>query len=202
MAVTQRVVNANGKEVKAKICSATILTAADVDKIVTTANMKVGSYTVAAQPSCPSLITVSATAAGTADTMGTITVTGTDIFGNTISDVIVPVAGSTVSGVKYFKTVTSVVGAGWVIDAGAGNDTITVGVPQSGGIDAGGLRVTLINEAGNIYWNDTATAVADTTSMKMIAGDQIEHLLVPGGKPLSIIADNSGGTFSAIVWKP
>jgi hypothetical protein len=162
--------------------------------------MKVGTYTIANQPYCPQLITVTATASGTADTMGTITITGTDIFDTVITDVIAPVAGSTVTGTKYFKTVTSVVGAGWVIDVGSGNDTIVVGVPQSGGISAEGYAVTLINEAGNIYWNDKVTAVADTTSMKMIAGDQIEHLVVPNGYALSFIADGSGGTFSAIVW--
>lgn len=102
---------------------------ADVDRIVTSVDMKVGSYTVAAQPDVPRNITVTATAVGTADTMGTITVTGTNVFNQTITEVLTPVAGSTVAGAKAFKTVTSVVGAGWVIDASEGTkDTVTVGV--------------------------------------------------------------------------
>lgn len=99
---------------------------ADDDKIVTSANMKVGAYTIAAQPDVCRNITVTATAVGAADTMGKITVVGTNYDGETISEEITPSAGSTVAGAKAFKTVTSVTGSGWVI--GEGNDTIKVGV--------------------------------------------------------------------------
>ena len=102
---------------------------ADDDRITVSVDMKVGSYTLAAQPDVPRNITVTVTAGGTADTMGTITVTGTNAIGQVITEAIVPVAGSTVAGLKAFKTVTSVVGAGWVIDAVEGTkDTIKVGV--------------------------------------------------------------------------
>lgn len=198
MAVIQRVIDAKGKKIKAKICTATLPTAAVTNRIVTTTNMKVGTYAVAAQPYCPSLITVTTTAGGTADTQGTVTIAGTDIWGNTISDVITPVAGSTVSGTKYFKTVTSVTGAGWVIDAGSSNDTIVVGVPASCGITCFGRTVSIMGITGNIWINESATAVADTTSIPLIAGDTIEHLLV--SNTLSLISDGSGGTFTAIIW--
>jgi hypothetical protein len=107
--------------------------AADDDLIVTVANMKVGSYTVAAQPDVPRNITVThaIVAVGT-DTVGTITITGTDVFGATISEVIIPSAGGVATGAKAFKTVTSVVGAGWVI--AGGNDTIKVGVGNKLGL--------------------------------------------------------------------
>jgi len=102
---------------------------ADDDRITVSVDMKVGSYTLAAQPDVPRNITVTVTAGGTVDTMGTITVTGTNAIGQVISEVITPVAGSAVAGLKAFKTVTSVVGAGWVIDAVEGTkDTIKVGV--------------------------------------------------------------------------
>lgn len=102
---------------------------ADVDRIVTSANMKVGAYTIAAQPDVPRNLTVTATAVDTADTMGTITFVGTNYDGQAISEVITPIAGSTVAGTKAFKAVTSATGAGWVIDASEGsNDTITIGV--------------------------------------------------------------------------
>lgn len=99
---------------------------ADVDLVVTTTNMINGAYTVDAQPDITRNITVSATAAGAADTPGTITVVGTNYDGVTISEIIIPSAGSTVAGELAFATVTSVTGAGWVIDEG--NDTITIGV--------------------------------------------------------------------------
>ena len=108
---------------------------ADDDLIVTSTNMKVGSYTVAAQPEVPRNITVTATAGATADTLGTITITGTNYEDEVISEVITPVAGSAIAGTKAFKTVTTVVGAGWVIDAVEGtNDTIKVGTGNELGL--------------------------------------------------------------------
>ena len=183
---------------KAFIGLSTLLAAADVDKIVTSANMKVGAYTVAAQPSAPSIITVTATAVGTADTAGTIIVVGTDIYDRAQTETIIPVAGSTVTGTKYFKSVTSVTGAGWVIDAGSGNDTITVGVPMAGGFDAKGRPVTFQVVSGNIWINDKITAVEGATAFKLTAGQTI--YLVPRTEAFSIISDSSGATFQAIIW--
>lgn len=97
------------------------------NRIVTSANMKVGSYTVAAQPLIEGKITVAVTAAGAADTMGTITITGVS-GGIPISETVTPIAGSTVTTTNKFSHIYSVVGAGWVIDEG--NDTIIVGVAE------------------------------------------------------------------------
>jgi len=108
---------------------------ADDDLIVTSTNMKVGEYTVAAQPDIPRNITVTVTAGATADTLGTVTISGTNYDDDEISEVITPVAGSAVAGTKAFKTVTTVVGAGWVIDAVEGtNDTIKVGIGNELGL--------------------------------------------------------------------
>ena len=102
---------------------------ADPDKVVVSVDMKVGAYTIAAQPDVPRNITVTSTAVGTADTMGTITVVGTDVDNQPLTEVITPVSGSLVAGLKAFKTVVSVTGAGWVIDAVEGTkDTIIVGI--------------------------------------------------------------------------
>lgn len=50
---------------------------------------------------------VTATTAGTNDGTKTVTITGTDLDGNTITDTItLPGSASTTSGTKYFKTVT------------------------------------------------------------------------------------------------
>jgi hypothetical protein len=100
--------------------------ALDVDKIVTTANMKNGAYTIAAQPVAPARITVSHTAVGAADTLGTINIVGTLPDGTVVHEKVTPVNGETVSTVNEFASVTSATGSGWTI--GEGNDTITIGV--------------------------------------------------------------------------
>jgi len=177
----------------------TLLAAADDDKIVESANMKVGAYTIAAQPSIPSLLGVKVTASGTADTMGTITFVGTDCFDRALTEVVVPVAGSTVYTTHYFKTVTSATGAGWVIVAGAGNDTIIVGVLASGGFEgAKGQPVTVEIVSGTVYINDRATAVADVTSIQKTAGQTIDF--VPKTDFISMIASGGAATVQVYVW--
>ena len=104
-------------------------TAAVTNRFVASTNMIVGAYTVAnASPvwggGC--LVTVTHTqVGGVTDTLGTITVVGTDPSGSAISETLTPVSASTVTGTKIFRTVTSVTGVGWVINTG--NDTIVVG---------------------------------------------------------------------------
>jgi hypothetical protein len=101
----------------------------DDDKIVTSVDMKVGAYTIAAQPIAPCLLSVTVTAGATADTMGTIAFVGTDINGAAVTDTVTLIAGSTVYTTKEFKTVTSATGAGWIIDAVEGTkDTVKIGV--------------------------------------------------------------------------
>lgn len=104
-------------------------TAAVTNRFVASANMKVGTYTVAnASPvwSGGCLVTVTHTeVGGGVDTLGTIVVAGTDLSGATITETITPLNGTVATGTKVFRTVTSVTGAGWVI--GTGNDTIVVG---------------------------------------------------------------------------
>jgi hypothetical protein len=102
---------------------------ADVDQYVTSVNMKVGAYTLAA--STPSTagarhVTCTRTVAGAADTAGTIVVVGKSLAGQTITETLtVGANGILVTGTKLFASVTSVTGAGWVI--AEANDTITVG---------------------------------------------------------------------------
>jgi type IV secretory pathway protease TraF len=96
------------------------------NKIVTTTNMKLGAYTIAAQPIVPALLSVLVTAVTGNDTMGTITFVGTDIYDAPLTEVVIPIPGTTVCTTNMFKTVTSATGAGWVINTG--NDTIIIGV--------------------------------------------------------------------------
>lgn len=185
---------------KAYVGVTSLLGAADDDKIVTSANMKVGAYTIAAQPAVPARISVTATAVGTADTLGFVTITGTIAgTGKTETEVITPVSGSTVFGAKYFSAITSVVGSGWVIDAGAGNDTIKVGVSMDSGYSYINQDITIICESGNMWANAlSATAVADATAIKLTAG-RTWDLNVES--KLSLISDASGATYQIIVHK-
>lgn len=98
------------------------------NKIVTSTNMKAAAYTIAAQPTVPAILSVLATAVGTADTMGTIDFVGTDRNGAAQTETVIPIAGTTVLTTKVFKTVTTATGVGWVIDGGSQNDTIIIGV--------------------------------------------------------------------------
>lgn len=96
------------------------------NKIVTSVNMKVGAYTIAAQPVTPARLSVLSTAVAAADTMGTIDIVGTDVNGAAQLETITPISGTTVYSTKVFKTVTSATGVGWVINST--NDTIVIGV--------------------------------------------------------------------------
>lgn len=128
-------------------------TAAVTNRIVASTNMKVGTYTIAnASPvwSGGALITCTATAGDTADTMGTLAVVGKDLHGLPLTETLTPVAGSTVTGTKVFRSVTSVTGAGWVIDGSeATNDTIVVGVAAGSYAAAGGgqLHSVIVNNS-------------------------------------------------------
>ncbi len=141
---------------------------ADVDRIVTSANMKVGEYTIAAQPDVPRNITVTVTAGDTADTMGTVTVTGTNRDDDVISEVITPEAGATVAGTKAFKTVTKVEGADWVIDGSEGtNDTITVGVGDELGLPVALSATSQMKFAcADTAWVDVSGSVAETPTVE------------------------------------
>lgn len=96
------------------------------NKIVASTDMKNGTYTIAAQPIVPALLSVLATGVGGNDTMGTITFVGTDIYDQALTETVTPIAGTTVYTTNMFKTVTSATGAGWVINST--NDTIVMGV--------------------------------------------------------------------------
>ena len=101
---------------------------ADVDRIVTTTDMKVGAYTIANASAAGGIalnVTVTVTQDIEDDTEGTLDIVGTDIDDQVLTETLTPLIGSTVAGTKAFKTVTSVTGVGWV--TGGTADNITVG---------------------------------------------------------------------------
>jgi hypothetical protein len=140
-------------------------TAAVANRIVISTDMVVGAFAVAnASPAWrgAALITVTHTAVGAVDTLGTIAVVGTDLNGQAISETIVPLAGTVATGTKFFRKVTSVTGAGWIIDEG--NDTIVVGVAAGSYVASSGgtLRSIIVNTtaAAAIVVSDATGTIA------------------------------------------
>ena len=84
---------------------------------------------------------------------------------------------------QYFRKVKSVLGV-TAIDGSA--DAITV---------VG--DITFINVSGNIWINPNATAVANTTAIKLTAGDSLDFYAMGN---TSIISDGTGGTYQYIIW--
>jgi hypothetical protein len=129
-------------------------TAAVTNRFVTSTNMIVGAYNLANTTpvwggGC--LVTVTHTqVGGVNDTLGTIVVVGKDPSGQTITETITPSAGTTATGTKIFRSITSVTGVGWVINTG--NDTIVVGCA------AGSYPIAGNGTLSKIIVNTTAAA--------------------------------------------
>ena len=152
-------------------------TAAVTNRYVTTANMKVGAYTLANTTPAwagAGLVTVTHTeVGGGVDTLGTIVVVGKDLAGNTRTDTITPVNGSTATGTVYFRSITSVTGVGWVI--GTGNDTIVVGVA------AGNVVCSSFGTLGGVLVNNSVASAVTISNAK--------------GTILTIPASQAAGTY-------
>lgn len=136
-------------------------TAAVANRFVTSTNMIVGAYTIANpspvwQGGC--FVTVTHTTATGTDTLGTLVLVGTDVNNQVQSETITPVADSLVTSTKVYRTVTSLTGAGWVINGG--NDTIVCGV-AAGSIAAVGSGVLY-----GIVVNATAAATIVVSDSK------------------------------------
>jgi hypothetical protein len=141
-------------------------TTAVANRFVVSANMKVGAYTLANGGLMPTAgarrVTVTHTTVAGADTLGTIEVVGLDLAGNVISESIVPLAGTVATGTKWFASVTSVTGVGWVAVSTA--DTIVVGCAAGVAVFEGDctLYSVVVNTtaAGTITLSDSAGTIA------------------------------------------
>lgn len=140
---------------------ATRLSAANpavANRFVTSTNMSLTPYTVAnaTQPTTPGArrVTVTHTTVAGTDTLGIITVTGTGLRGNVITDTVTPVADSVASTNLAFVTVTNVVSTGWVAVSTA--DTIVVGA------EAGS---TVLDTTGQLFAIVVNTTAAGTITV-------------------------------------
>ena len=112
----------------------TAANAADDDYFVTSTEMKNGAYTLAkTAPTTPGArrITITHTSENDyyeypGEDLGTITIVGKALSGQTITEVITPVADEVATSTRWFTGLISVTGAGWVVSGGAA-DTIEVG---------------------------------------------------------------------------
>ena len=143
----------------------TAATTAAPTRIFGATNMAVGAYALTQTTptwSGGGLVTISHTAVGAADTLGTIVVVGTDVAGNARTETITPLNGTTATGTIGFRTITSMTGVGWVINAG--NDTITAGF-AAGSIACstdGTLWAVIVNTtaAGTVVLSDSKGTLA------------------------------------------
>jgi hypothetical protein len=128
--------------------------AVSTDRFLNSVAMKVGAYTLdetAIGTQGARHINLTHTPGDTVDTLGTVTIVGKDLAGQTITEEITPVDSSLVAGTKWFASVTSATGAGWV-QGGAAADTIEIGY---------GAEIMVLEGAGNlesIIVNTTAAA--------------------------------------------
>lgn len=156
--------------------------AVEAARAVSSANMKVGAYTIANQPDVARNVSVTHTAVSTVDTLGTITFVGTDYNGDALTEVITPSNGTVVNGTKAFKTITSITGAGWV--AGSTADTITAGYGS-----LIGLPVALPDATGTVLGTLDTTVAVKTTTGTTLATSTVTEASGDGSKKLTIYLD-------------
>ena len=157
--------------------------AAVANHYVVSVDMKVGAYALAnTSPGDGAAHSVVATrtAVDTADTAGTLTITGTDLAGNTITETInVGADGVAVATTRAFATVTSIVGAGWVIDAVEGNeDKIVVGFGDLLGLPDLLPHNTVMMAALNNVREPVAPAVTVSTTVLALNTVDLNSALV------------------------
>lgn len=102
--------------------------AADDNYFLISVNMAVGAYTL--DETVPPTegarhVTLTHSTNGSADTLGTVELVGTDLSGQTITETLTPSAGGVVTSTAWFRTLTSATGVGWVTDGTA--DDIELG---------------------------------------------------------------------------
>ena len=146
--------------------------AADADYFLNSVNMQATAYTL--DETTPTTsgarhVTVTHTSGDTTDTLGTRVVTGTDLSGQVITETLTLSADATVTGTRWFRTVTGAITSGWVIDGSeATEDTITIGYAADICVldGPGRLEAIIVNTtaAGTIVVADSSGTIATLKS--------------------------------------
>jgi hypothetical protein len=151
------------------------------NRFVTSTNMKNGAYTIVNSglpgDGLAHNVSITLTRVDTVDTLGVITVTGLDIAGKIITEVITPVDNTKAVGAKAFKQVTSLIGSGWA-QGGTGADTLVIGFDDLQGLpdfiaDASDILMVALDTAlvnaptvavsATVLASNTVSAVGDGT---------------------------------------
>jgi hypothetical protein len=159
--------------------------AATTNYIVTSVDFASVTLTLAHQPDTPRNLTSTLTDID-ASCSGTLTITGTDVDGNVISDALSAATLRAVwTGTKLYNTISSAVITG-AAGCGAGVDTIVIGVGSSVApiycrMEPGTQVITNIKTSGS---STTVTAVGSTTPFADVAvGDELTVLVPPNVRP-------------------
>lgn len=156
---------------------------ADVDRIVTIVDWADGTLALAAQPDVPRNITVALTDINNSITGGTVTITGLDPQGRTVTETMTPDgagAGKALTGTKIFASVTSVIIAGTTGVPAAGVDQITVGVGNVIGVPHDLARSA---EVKHVYLAAVRIAAIDAIAVgESISGIDINSGTYDGSK--------------------
>lgn len=115
------------------------------------------------QPTTPRNVTITCTKGGVSDMSGNVIITGTNIWGQTITEAIAEGADGLKTGTKAFKTVTSIL----VPVRVQANDAITVGYGSALGVDC-----FLPNTSCCL--KQTKDGVADTLPTLAVDADEVE----------------------------
>lgn len=178
--------------------------AADTDYFLNSVNMKTGAYTL--DETTPATagarrVTLTHTSVDTTDDLGTVTIVGKDLTGQTITETLTPVADDVVTSTKWFRSVTSATGTGWTIDAvESTEDTIIIGY---------GADICVLMGAGTlerIVVNTTAAAtvvVADASgSIATLKASIAEGSYDYGIDVYDLTVDLNGASDITIVHSP
>ena len=141
---------------------------ADADGYLHSIAMKVGDYVL--DHTAPTFgarhVTLKRAVVVGADTPGTVIIVGKDLAGQTITETLIPGAnGVTVTGTRFFASVASATGAGWVISGAGDEDTLEIGFDELNAVATGPgtLHSLTINTAAaaaiQIFLDGTSFAV-------------------------------------------
>lgn len=178
--------------------------AASADRFLNSVAMANGAYTLDETTigvDGARQVTLTHASGDTADTLGTVTIVGKDLAGQTITEVLTPEADATVTSTKWYRTLTSATQAGWVIDGAEGTaDTITIGHGDPIMVleGAGRLESVIVGttSAGTI-------TIADNTGTIAVLKANIVEGAVPFGIDVTdLTIDLAGASDVTIVHSP
>jgi len=124
---------------------------ADTDYIVESVDIANGAQTLAHQPDVPRNITIVVTDLNTSIDAGEVTVTGTGLKGEIVSETLDLTSALTLNGTVMFKTITSVVVTN--LNGEEAGDTIIVGIGTTAQLTLGRTTlesVIVLDDLGNV----------------------------------------------------